>query len=318
MILFISIAIVLTGFSLMLAVWPLLTSKNQPSDQKLNHNAHLNAIDDALLSGILNVSEHEKMQNAVKLDTPNLFTVSENTKLHFSAHAKFQMLGALIFIVTLLVIVAPAVYLQIGTPLAIDTLNLEENKPKQSSDLPNKADAQNNNPRLNQTSNENLDGPATEKTAQAGMTQEQIEAMVQKLALKLKENPKNLQGWRMLARSYETLHRFDQAVEAYKNLLLLTPDDPEVLTDYAVTLAMSLNQSLAGAPEKLIQHALEVDPDNLQALALLGSVSFERKDYHQAIKYWKKIVRLEPGDSALANSVASGISKAEALIKQND
>jgi len=144
---------------------------------------------------------------------------------------------------------------------------------------------------------------------------QQIEGMVAGLAKKLKDNPNDVDGWRMLARSYETMRRFDLAVDAYRHLVRLTPDDPDLLADYAVTLAMSLNQDLSGEPEKLIHRALEIDPKNVQALALLGSAAFERKEYDQAIKPWKQILALVPGDSDMARSIAAGINKAEGLAR---
>jgi cytochrome c-type biogenesis protein CcmH len=150
------------------------------------------------------------------------------------------------------------------------------------------------------------------------VTPEQIEGMVSRLAAKLKSNPDDADGWRMLARSYETMRRFEPAVDAYRHLLALTPDNPDVLADYAVTLAMSLDQSLSGEPEKLINRALEIDPKNIQALALSGSAAFERKEYADAIKPWKKILALVPADSDMARSIAANVAKAESLAGVSD
>ena len=141
----------------------------------------------------------------------------------------------------------------------------------------------------------------------------QIDAMVNKLADKLKANPDDANGWRKLARSYETLQRFDAAVDAYKHLLALEPDNPDVLTDYAVTLAMSLNQSLSGEPERLIDRALAIDPNHVQALALSGSAAYERGEYAKAIGPWKKILAMVPADADIAQSITASVSKAEAL-----
>ncbi|MDM9007153.1 tetratricopeptide repeat protein, partial [Klebsiella pneumoniae] len=82
-----------------------------------------------------------------------------------------------------------------------------------------------------------------------GMTPAQIEGMVARLAQRLQQQPDDVAGWRMLVRSYETLGRYPQAVDAWRRLLALKPDDPDLLTDYAVTLGMSQGQSLAGEPE---------------------------------------------------------------------
>lgn len=155
--------------------------------------------------------------------------------------------------------------------------------------------------------------PFTEAAADGAVTAEQIEGMVARLAEKLKAKPDDVNGWHMLARSYETLRRFDQAVDAYQHVLKLTPNDATVMVDYAVTLAMSSGQSLSGEPERLINRALEIDPGNLQALALAGSAAFERQDYAQAIAPWRKILAQAPPDSEMARSIAASIDKAEAL-----
>jgi len=119
----------------------------------------------------------------------------------------------------------------------------------------------------------------------------------------------------MLARSYETLLRFDLAVDAYQHLVKLTPQDANMLDDYAVTLAMSRDQSLSGEPEQLIHRALAIDPNNIQALALLGSAAFERKEYAQAAIPWKKILDLIPADSPMSQSITDNIRKADGLAK---
>jgi cytochrome c-type biogenesis protein CcmH len=153
--------------------------------------------------------------------------------------------------------------------------------------------------------------------AAEAVTPEQIEGMVARLAARLKSNPDDAAGWRMLARSYETLRRFDQAAVAYANLLRIGPETPELLADYAVVLGMSQDQTLSGEPEKLIQRALVLEPDNIQALALAGSAAYERHDYSQAVVPWRRLLALVPSDSDMARSIAANIAKAESLGRQD-
>lgn len=154
--------------------------------------------------------------------------------------------------------------------------------------------------------------PATPLAADAAVSPEQIEGMVARLAGRLAKEPNDANGWRMLARSYETLRRFDQAADAYRHLLALEPDNPDLLVDYAVVLGMTLNTSLAGEPETLIARALAIDPNHIQALALSGSAAQERGDYAAAVKPWKKILALVPADSDMGKSIAANIAKVEA------
>lgn len=146
----------------------------------------------------------------------------------------------------------------------------------------------------------------------AAVGQEQIEAMVGRLAARLKTQPDDVNGWRMLSRSYETLRRFDQAADAYRHLLALEPKNTDAMLDYAVVLGMTLNGSLIGEPEALIARALAIDPHHVQALALAGSAALERGDGQGAVRQWKKILALVPESSEMARSIADSIAKAEA------
>ena len=143
------------------------------------------------------------------------------------------------------------------------------------------------------------------------LSQEQIEAMVARLAQRLESNPDDIEGWVMLARTYGALGRFGEAAGAYAKAEARFPQDAQLLADYADSLAMAQGQSLQGKPEALIQRALKADGNNLKALALAGSVEFEKQNFSKAIEYWKRILPLLPADSEMVNSVHASIKEAE-------
>lgn len=155
--------------------------------------------------------------------------------------------------------------------------------------------------------------PADADTTAHGPSMQQIEAMVVRLAERLKANPEDGQGWVMLGRSYGALGRFDEAASAYANAVQRLPGDAEVLADYANVLGMKQGGRLQGAPEKIIESALKADPDNPKALVLAGSVAFEKKDYRNAVNNWEHLLRLAPQDSEFARSVSASIAEARAL-----
>ncbi len=150
----------------------------------------------------------------------------------------------------------------------------------------------------------------------AAPTRAQIEGMVSRLATRLQTQPDDAAGWGMLARSYETLGRFDEAAQAYQRLLALQPPDADLLTDYAVTLGMSQGRTLVGAPEAVILRALGLNPRHVQALALAGSASFEKRDYQGAIATWGQLLSLVPPGDEVRASIEANIRKAEALAAQ--
>jgi cytochrome c-type biogenesis protein CcmH len=144
----------------------------------------------------------------------------------------------------------------------------------------------------------------------ASVSAEQIEAMVERLAAKMRENPEDADGWKLLGRSYSALGRFNEAADAYAKAAVRAPRDAQLLADFADTLAMARGQSLEGEPEKLVHRALEIDPDNMKALALAGTIEFNRRQFAAAAGYWKRMLaHVEPGTED-ARVIQSNIDEA--------
>ena len=141
----------------------------------------------------------------------------------------------------------------------------------------------------------------------------QVEAMVARLAAKLRENPDDADGWKLLGRSYTVMGRFQEAVDAYAKAAQRDPRDAQLLADFADALAMARGQRLAGEPARLIERALEIDPKNLKALALAGTVAFERQDYANAAALWSRMLPQVPADSEDARSISENVEEAKKL-----
>jgi cytochrome c-type biogenesis protein CcmH len=135
-------------------------------------------------------------------------------------------------------------------------------------------------------------------------------AAIEQLAQLLKTQPDNTEGWTMLARSLNGMRRYADASRAYKNLTMLVPNDAQLLTEYAGSVAMAQDASLQGEPEKILARALGADPKNTKALSLSGSAAFERGDYDTAITLWKKVLALAPADSEIVQVANDNIKEA--------
>ena len=146
------------------------------------------------------------------------------------------------------------------------------------------------------------------------ITAQQIESMVERLAARMKENPDDVKGWTMLGRSYAVLDRFPEAAAAYENAVKRSPPDAQLLADYADVLAMAQGRNLKGEPEKIIARALQVDPDNLKALALAGTAAFQRHDFKTAIALWERLLKQVPPGSDLEESIRDSIADAQKLV----
>ncbi len=141
----------------------------------------------------------------------------------------------------------------------------------------------------------------------------EIEAMVQRLADRLSQNPDDVEGWKLLGKSYSVMGRFAEASNAYSKAAAMTPRDPQLLADLADALAMARGQKMGGEPEELVQRALQLDPQNPKALALAGTAAYERKDYAAAVGYWERMLPLVAPDSEDRRVIQANIDEARSL-----
>lgn len=142
------------------------------------------------------------------------------------------------------------------------------------------------------------------------VTQADVEAMVASLEEKLKRNPDDPKGWVMLARSYRAFARHEDAAKAFARAGAVVDLEPQLLAEYAETLANNRNGDLNGEPAMLIERALKLDPTHPFALALAGSAAFERADYDAAIAHWQRLHAQLSSDSEATRAIAEGIEKA--------
>jgi len=148
--------------------------------------------------------------------------------------------------------------------------------------------------------------PAREFTA------DDIERMVAGLAARLEQEPENLQGWAMLARSYKAMGRLPEALKAYERAGKLVDETPDLLLDHADTLAASLGGFDARAKE-LIDKALALDPAHPQGLWMRGTVAYDAKEYAKAIADWETLLKLLPPDSENAQVLQANLAEVREL-----
>lgn len=144
------------------------------------------------------------------------------------------------------------------------------------------------------------------------MSRARIEANVASLAKRLEQNPNDAEGWIMLATSYSSWEKFQEASDAYAKAVSLKSNDVDLLVDYAFALAMSNNRKLEGKPAEQLQKALQLDPENPRALQLAGAAAYEAHNYEQAITHWEKLIQKTPPDSELGQMLTQRIADAKA------
>ena len=149
--------------------------------------------------------------------------------------------------------------------------------------------------------------PSTQ--APHAMGNDQLEAMVQKLADRLKKHPADPEGWAMLARSYANMGRHKDAAAAYVKALALRKNDAVLMADYADELAVLQGRRLAGEPMVWVKRALALQPDQPKALLLAATDAIDRQDSAQAVKLWTRVLKNAPPGSAVAMQAQAGLDE---------
>ena len=120
---------------------------------------------------------------------------------------------------------------------------------------------------------------------ETGAGPHQVEALVARLAERLRQRPDDLDGWVLLARSYDAMGRSAEAARAFEHA------------------------------EQLAPRVLEQDAHNLTALVLAGSSAFRRGDYKAAAGHWERMLpQLQPG-SEEAEGIQANIDEARRLAQ---
>ena len=123
-----------------------------------------------------------------------------------------------------------------------------------------------------------------------------LEQSVVSLKVHLDDNPDNGKAWSMLGLAEFNLGNTDKALVSFEKAYSLIPNDIDMLLQYASVIASTQEGNFSGVPQSLIDQALEVDPDSVHALYLVGIVAANDGDLLLAEQSWQKALYLLPGD----------------------
>jgi len=148
------------------------------------------------------------------------------------------------------------------------------------------------NPGLNQP------GSAATNQAQAAAHELTLDEMAARLAKRLESQPENLQGWLMLANTYNALGRQADALKTYETAIKHHgKNNPDLLADYADMIVVTNGGDFTDETGALLARALELDPNHLKALWLAGHWRNQRGEVAEAIELLKKAAMQLPEDS---------------------
>jgi cytochrome c-type biogenesis protein CcmH len=126
-----------------------------------------------------------------------------------------------------------------------------------------------------------------------------VRNMVDGLAARLEQQPDDLEGWRMLGRSWAVLGDPARSAEAFAQVARRLPDDLASQVDYATALLAEQSLDQPPSPEAIaqLQQVLKLDGDNAIALFHLGRAAAANGDTGTATRHWQRLLAHLPPDA---------------------
>ena len=264
MITFVLAAILIILATLALLVWPLLFTRNTFSYARHAQNIHyakerLAELEDQLKNASITATDYEALKLEIETTLADDIDLAKAENSESSTLPRRPNKAAISALCILIPLGAAAVYTYVGTPQALDVVQASESQASQShgGDQPNA---------------------------------EEINKMVASLEQRLTENPNDLQGWALLSRTNLAMGQYAKAAFGLKKVIELGGGSADIYASLADAMALAAEGNMQGEPTQYADKALELNPDNRQALWLRGLASVQSGNTELAKSNWGKLL----------------------------
>jgi cytochrome c-type biogenesis protein CcmH len=144
-------------------------------------------------------------------------------------------------------------------------------------------------------------GPFSEKQLQAGPEGQRqqklgsVDEMIDGLAQRLKRNPEDVEGWRMLGWSYFNTERFEQSAAAYAKAIELRPNNAEFKSAYGEALVRAAGGTVSDEAKAIFERTLQLNPAEPRARFFIGLTKEQAGDKMSALNDWIAILNESNG-----------------------
>lgn len=118
----------------------------------------------------------------------------------------------------------------------------------------------------------------------------QQEKQLAALQRNIRETPENSALWAALGEYYLYRNAYDNALQAYRQAIVLKGESAELYSALATVLYYQAAQVMTPPVQQMIDKALALDANEVTALMLLASDAFLRADYARAITVWQQLL----------------------------
>ena len=138
-----------------------------------------------------------------------------------------------------------------------------------------------------------------------------VAVLIEQLEKKVTQNPDDLRGLSLLTNAYMSLRRYADAVPLFERWQTLDENNADLLARYADALAMANNGDLRGKPTALLERALQINPNQIQALWLAAMAADEQDNLPATLMYLTHLQGLVVDNKEAYQEVTTMIASAQ-------
>ena len=141
-----------------------------------------------------------------------------------------------------------------------------------------------------------------------------VAVLIEQLEKKVTQNPDDLRGLSLLTNAYMSLRRYTDAIPLFERWQTLDENNADLLARYADALAMANNGDLRGKPTALLERALQINPNQIQALWLAAMAADEQDNLSATLMYLTRLQGLVVDNKEAHQEVTTMIASARSRV----
>ena len=149
-----------------------------------------------------------------------------------------------------------------------------------------------------------------------------IESMVEGLRERLETTPDDVEGWRMLARSYGVIGRTEESVDAFREVITRETEANQAdWRGFASALLEARTKTTGEVDDETVEaltRLREFNPDDPLALFYLGLAARGRGDTETAVQNWRRLKEIAPDDGPVTPVLDKLIAETESPAGAED
>ncbi|OUR76864.1 c-type cytochrome biogenesis protein CcmI [Alphaproteobacteria bacterium 46_93_T64] len=141
-----------------------------------------------------------------------------------------------------------------------------------------------------------------------------FETLVERLAEKLSEQPDNVDGWVLLARTLSRMRRFDEAAATYIKATILDPTDVDLYVGAGENFYYAAKGTMSDAALEAFTKAADLEPEHPGARYYLAEYDAQKGDNIKALEAWLALYRDSDPDAPFMQILRERIGEVAGIV----